>query len=290
MSKSKDITQEQFLDEVIEKSKTIPVLVDFWAPWCEPCKQLTPLLEDLVSKKNGKILLVKINIDENKDLATKLNIQSIPTVYAFVDGKPINAFQGAQPESQIEKLLNEMIDAAPGNEIPKLIEEADKKFMEKNYIESSSLYENLLGMDAGNHKIIIGLLRSYYQLGLIEKALEIYESLDDKMISDENIIKIKKLLDSSMINEGDHEKIEVLKTTIANNSNDKQSRFDLACLLLKNKEIGAGFEQLLFLFELDSNWKEQAAKFKLLEYFEMLGFNDPNVITARKKLSSVMFK
>ena len=130
-----DINQDQFLEEVVEKSKTTPVLVDFWAPWCGPCKQLTPTLEKIVSKKNGKVILAKINVDENQGIASQLNIQSIPTVYGFVDGKPIDAFQGAQPESKIEVIVDKMIEATPGNEIPKLIGEAEQLFSDQKFEE-----------------------------------------------------------------------------------------------------------------------------------------------------------
>ena len=154
MSNIKDINQDQFIQEVVEVSKTTPVIVDFWAPWCGPCKQLTPALEKVVNNKNGKIILAKINVDENQEIAAQLNIQSIPTVYGFVDGKPIDAFQGAQPESKIEIMVDKMIDATPGNEIPKLIADAENLYKDQKFEESMSLYEQLVGMDSGNSKII----------------------------------------------------------------------------------------------------------------------------------------
>ena len=142
-----DINQDQFIDQVIEKSKTIPVIVDFWAPWCGPCKQLTPLLETIVNKKNGKIILAKINVDENQGIAAQLNIQSIPTVYGFVDGKPIDAFQGAQPESKIEAMIDKLIDNMPGNEVPKLLEDAEQLFKDLKYEDAQKIYENLISLD-----------------------------------------------------------------------------------------------------------------------------------------------
>ena len=192
----KDINQDQFLDEVIEKSKTIPVIVDFWAPWCGPCKQLTPILENLVNKKNGKVILAKINVDENQDIASQLSIQSIPTVYGFVDGKPIDAFQGAQPESKIEIMINKLIYATPGNEVPKLLVEADSLFKDQKFEEAQTAYETLVGMDPGNPRVISGLLRCLVQLKKYDDAKEMIESLDDEALKNEEITKINKLLSS----------------------------------------------------------------------------------------------
>ena len=283
-----DINQDQFVEEVVEKSKTTPVIVDFWAPWCGPCKQLTPILENLVNKKNGKVILAKINVDENQGIAGQLNIQSIPTVYGFVDGKPIDAFQGAQPESKIEEMINKLIDATPGNEIPKLLEEADNLFKDQKFEEAQKTYETLVGMDPGNPKIIGGLLRCLVQLKKYDDAKEMMESLDDETLKDEEILKIKKLL-SNLETDGDGD-IEELKLLVTDDPNNKEKRFELAEKYLSLNETELGFNELLIIFEKDPKWNDEAAKKKLLEFFDLLGFNDPNVLEARKRLSSLMFK
>jgi putative thioredoxin len=283
-----DINQDQFVEEVVEKSKTTPVIVDFWAPWCGPCKQLTPILENLVNKKNGKVILAKINVDENQGIAGQLNIQSIPTVYGFVDGKPVDAFQGAQPESKIEIMIDKLIDAAPGNEVPKLLEEADGLFKDQKFDEAQTIYETLVGMDPGNPKVISGLLRCLVQLKKYDDAKEMIESLDDEALKNEEIVKINKLI-SSLDAVGGSD-LEELKSVVNNEPNNKEKRFELANNYLSANETELGFNELLIIFEQDSKWNDEAAKKKLLEYFDLLGFNDPNVLGARKKLSSLMFK
>jgi putative thioredoxin len=283
-----DINQDQFIEEVVEKSKTIPVIVDFWAPWCGPCKQLTPILENLVNKKDGKVILAKVNVDENQGIAGQLNVQSIPTVYGFVDGKPIDAFQGAQPESKVEEMINKLIDATPGNEIPKLLEEADNLFKDNKFEEAQKIYETLAGMDPGNPKVIGGLLRCLVQLKKYDDAKEMMESLDDETLKNEEISKINKLLTN--LGKDDGGDIQELKLSVTNDPDNKQKRFVLAERYLSSNETGLGFNELLTIFEKDPKWNDEAAKKKLLEYFDLLGFNDPNVLHARKKLSSLMFK
>jgi len=283
-----DINQDQFVEEVVEKSKTTPVIVDFWAPWCGPCKQLTPILENLVNKKNGKVILAKINVDENQGIAGQLNIQSIPTVYGFVNGKPVDAFQGAQPESKIEIMIDKLIDLAPGNEVPKLLAEADTLFKDQKFEEAQTAYETLVGMDPGNPKVISGLLRCLVQLKKYDDAKEMIESLDDETLRNEEIAKINKLI--STLGAGGNSDLEELKSVVNNEPNNKDKRYELANNYLSANETELGFNELLILFEQDSKWNEEAAKKKLLEYFDLLGFNDPNVLEARKKLSSLIFK
>ena len=284
-----DINQDQFIEEVIEKSKAVPVIVDFWAPWCGPCKQLTPTLERVVNKKNGKVILAKINVEENQGIAAQLNIQSIPTVYGFVDGKPIDAFQGAQPESKIETMIDKLIEATPGNEVPKLLEEAEGLYKEQKYEEAQKIYENLIALDPGNNKTIIGLLRCLTQLRKIEDAKEILSSLDETVLTNPEVLKIKKLLEN--LNSNDNPNIiSELESQLKQNPDDKKIRLELATQLLNSDQISQGFQELLFLFDQDPKWNDEAAKKKLLEYFDLLGFNDPNVMEARKKLSSLMFK
>ena len=284
-----DISQDQFLEEVIEKSKTTPVIVDFWAPWCGPCKQLTPTLENVVNRKNGKVILAKINVDENQGIASQLNIQSIPTVYGFVDGKPLDAFQGAQPESKVEAMVDKMIEATPGNEIPKLIEEADQLFSDQKFEESLKLFESLVGMDPGNPRIIAGMLRCLIQIKRFDDANEMFDSFDEKILENDEIMKIKKLLEAT--NKEDNGILdEKLIQEVNNDPKNMDLRFKLANSYLSLSETEKGFNELLKIFEQNPNWNEEAAKKKLLEFFDLLGFNDPNVVEARKRLSSMMFK
>ncbi len=284
-----DINEENFIDQVIEKSKDTPVLVDFWAPWCGPCKQLTPLLEETIKKKNGKVVLAKINIDENRNIAAQLNIQSIPTVYGFVDGKPIDAFQGLQPQSKIENMIDKMIDSMPGNELPQLIEKAENLYKNQKFQEAQIIYEQLIAMDSGNPKIIAGIIRCLIQLKRLDDAKNILNSLDEKTLENPEIQNINKLL-QGLSDPSAKDEIDVLLKKLKEEPLNKKLRFEIAEKYLSSNDIENGFKELLEIFNQDPKWNDDAAKKRLLEQFELLGFSDPNVIEARKKLSSLMFK
>jgi putative thioredoxin len=181
-----------------------------------------------------------------------------------------------------------MIDATPGNEIPKLINEAEELLKEKKYEEAQSAFENLIGMDPGNPKVMIGLLRCLMQLHKYDDAKEMFESLDDEILKNEEILKIKKLLDN--LNATDSVSTEDLKLKLSSDSNNLELRFELAKAYLSNNDAENGFNELLEIFKANSKWNDEAAKKKLLEFFDLLGPADPNVLNARRKLSSLMFK
>ncbi len=262
-----EINQDEFVSKVIEKSKTIPILVDFWAPWCGPCKQLTPILEKLVQQQNGKIILAKINVDENQSLAAQLNIQSIPTVYGFVDGRPVDAFQGAQPESKIQVMIKKLIDLTPGNEIPKLLEEAESLFKENQFDQSKNIFEQLIGMDPGNPNIISGLLRCLLKLEAFDEAKEIISSLEEEVLQNDEITKISQLLNNLNDDNDDEEELHLIEARIKENPEDLSLRFQLSEKFLKNNSIENGFNELLYIYDKNPNWNDQAAKKKTARIF-----------------------
>ena len=203
--------------------------------------------------------------------------------------KPIDAFQGAQPESKVENMVNKMIDATPGNEIPKLLEDADQLFVNQKFEESLKIFESLVTMDSGNPKIISGILRCLLQLKRYDDANVMIDSLDEEMLLTEEIVKIRKLLDNSK-NRGPDMIDEKLINEVNDDPLNMEKRFNLATNYLSSNENEKGFNELLKLYEQNPNWNEEAAKKKLLEFFDLLGFNDPNVVEARRKLSRMMFK
>ena len=287
----KDVTSENFMEEVVELSKSTPVIVDFWAPWCGPCKELGPNIEKAVSGTNGKVILAKVNIDENQAIAAQLRVQSIPTVYAFVDGQPVDGFMGAQPESAINDFVKKVSDLnKSGPNIDEMLENADSLYKEKNYADAGEVFETILSIDAEKKEAISGYIRSLIGLKKYEAASDFISSIEDK-IKEDNIVKEAiAALDLTIKAEGASSKTSELRMKIESNPKDMESRQELAIALYGAGEIEGALDCLLDSINFDRNWNEEAARKQLVEFFSAIGLQDPVVVSARKRLSSILFR
>ena len=287
----KDVTSETFMNEVIEESKSTPVIVDFWAPWCGPCKELGPNIEKAVNSANGKVILAKVNIDENQAIAAQLRVQSIPTVYAFVDGQPVDGFAGAQPESAINEFVKKVSDLnKSGPNLDEMIETANSLFTEKNFSEAGDLFENIISIDPQKKEAVSGYIRSLISLKKFDAADEFIKSLDEKMKEDNLIKDAVAALDLSLKADSASSKTHDLKIKIESNPNDMEARQELAVALYGSGEIEEALNCLLESISVNKDWNEEAARKQLLEFFSAIGQLDPIVVAARKRLSSILFK
>ena len=287
----KDVTSENFMEEVVELSKSTPVIVDFWAPWCGPCKELGPNIEKAVSGTNGKVILAKVNIDENQAIAAQLRVQSIPTVYAFVDGQPVDGFMGAQPESAINDFVKKVSDLnKSGPNIDEMLESADSLYKEKNYADAGEVFETILSIDAEKKEAISGYIRSLIGIKKYEAASDFISSIEDK-IKEDNIVKEAiAALDLTIKADGASSKTSELRMKIESNPKDMESRQELAIALYGAGEIEGALDCLLYSINFDRNWNEEAARKQLVEFFSAIGLQDPIVVSARKRLSSILFR
>ena len=280
-----------FNKDVIEASKTIPILVDFWADWCAPCKQLTPILETLVKSYNGQIKLVKIDTEKNQELSTQLQIQSLPTVYAFYEGQPIDGFSGAMPENEVKKFINKVIESSGGNKLEELkiaIEEAEKLFHEENFDSALDAFSNLLSAEANNAKIIAGYGKCLLKLDRNEEVKELLEGLEEDMLNDKNIASLVALSELEKNN-----KLAGLPEEYLNdvklNPNNHELRFKLAEAYLASNQKQEGINQLLIIVKKDRKWEEDKARKKIIELLDAFGEEDPITSETRIKLSTIIF-
>ena len=286
-----DSDTASFSNDVIEASKTGPVLVDFWADWCAPCKQLTPILEELVKSYKGLIKLVKIDTEKNQELSQQLQIQSLPTVYAFYEGQPIDGFSGAMPENEVKKFINKVIDASGGNkieELQKAIEDAEKLFNEEDFESALNAFSNLLSAEANNAKIIAGYGKCLLKLERNEEVKELLEGLEDDMLNDKNIISLvalSKLEKNNKTAGTPEEYIEEVNI----NPNNHELRFKLAEAYLASNLRQEGIEQLLIIVKKDRKWEDDKARKKIIELLDAFGEDDPITSETRLKLSSIIF-
>ena len=287
-----EVVTENFMSDVIEKSKEKPVIVDFWAPWCEPCKQLAPIIEKLVNQKNGNVILAKMNIDESPEVAQQLKIQSIPAVMAFSDGQPVDGFIGVQQEKNISDFINK-ISALNKSSSSEENLEAGRKYIEKNNFEEASIIlTEVLKIEPDNISAKSLLARCLLRNNQINEAIEIINNLPNEAeknqdyISVRSEIEIQKNVIENPIVEGQE---EVLKEKLKANPGNHQIRLELAILLTSSGEHETAINELLQIVEADPKWDDGKARKQLIEIFNILGSQNDLVIEGRKKLSSMLF-
>ncbi|MGR7995892.1 MULTISPECIES: thioredoxin family protein [unclassified Xanthobacter] len=287
-----DVTTESFMTDVMEESKRRPVLVDFWAPWCGPCKSLGPVLEKVVAAAKGKVRLAKLNIDDHPVIPGKLGIQSVPTVYAFVGGQPVDGFMGALPESQVKGFVDRLLagagGAAAGPDLGEMLAMGEAALAEKNLTGAAEVFAAVLGQDPENLPALSGLVRSQVAAGALEQAKAILASVPAEKQNDPAISAARAAVDlaEQAAALGD---LATLEAKVDVDPADHQSRFDLALALNGRGRREEALIHLLDIVKRDRAWNEDAARKQLLQFFEAWGPADPLTLKGRKKLSAIMF-
>jgi putative thioredoxin len=284
----KDTTTQGFMKDVIEESKRQPVLVDFWAPWCGPCKQLTPILEKAVKAAKGKVKLAKMNIDEHPAIPGQMGIQSIPAVIAFVDGQPADGFMGALPEGQVVAFLERLTKGKAGGDQPDLLKMADAALVEGNPAAAAEIYAQLLTEDAANVHALAGLARCYVETGALEQAKQTLAMVPEAKRNEAPVAAARAALDVAEQAKSLGPLAELEEKVLANPL-DHQARFDLAIALNAKGRREEAANQLLEIVRRDRKWNEDAARKQLVQFFEAWGFADPAAVEGRKRLSSILF-
>lgn len=288
----KDSGTADFARDVIEASMETPVIVDFWAPWCGPCKQLGPALEKAVQAARGAVRLVKIDIDRNQDLAAELRIQSIPTVYAFYQGRPVDGFQGALPESQIKAFIDRLAGVAGTaqgpNPVEQAIEQAEAALEGGQAAAASALFGQVLQHDPENARALSGMIRCSLAGGDSKGARRIYDGLTDEMKGRPELAAAAAALELADT-AGNAGEIPRLKEQLARNENDHRARLDLALALYGANQHEAAADELLELIRRDRTWNEEAGRKQLLKLFEAWGPTNPLTLQTRRRLSALLF-
>jgi putative thioredoxin len=284
----KDTATQTFVKDVIEESKRQPVLVDFWAPWCGPCKQLTPVLEKAINAAKGKVKLAKMNIDEHPTIPGQLGIQSIPAVIAFSNGQPVDGFMGALPESQIVAFLERLTKGKIAPDDQDILKAADAALAEGDAAAAAQLYAQLLQQDEKNVPALAGLTRCYVETGTLEQAKQTLALVPEAKRAEAPVAAARAALEVA-----EQAKslgpITELEERVRANPLDHQARFDLAIALNAKGKREEAAQHLLEIVRRDRKWNDDGARKQLVQFFEAWGFADPAAVEGRKKLSSVLF-
>ena len=286
----KDVNVDNFMQDVIEASNEKPIVVDFWAPWCEPCKQLTPLLEAAILENKDKLILAKIDIEKNQEIAAQLKIQSIPTVYAFFEGKVVDGFQGIQSKSEIQKFIQKLISlVGPGEDIEAFQDLIKSGLEKREWNEVMEYAQNILTIDQENKIAFGALMRSMIGLNQFEDVREMNEALSPTIKESKPVIDAYSLLETSEKAFEATKNIQIFQTKLNENPNDLDVMLEMAVALYGKGSISESFDLLLRSIEKDSQWSDQAARKQLLEFFNTTGFEAEETILARRKLASLLF-
>jgi putative thioredoxin len=277
-----------FAKDVIEASKDAIVLVDFWADWCEPCKQLTPIIENVVRSYGGKVRLAKLNVDKHPAISGQLRIQSLPTVYAFSNGQPIDAFTGAQPESAIRELIDRHLGAAAEADLSQSIEEAREAFQQGDLQGAAEIYAMVLQSDPQHPSALAGLAQCYLKSGDSDRARQTIAIVPPEKQSDPDVSSVLAALDlaeraATVVD------TSALEARLAANPADHATRLELAVAKAGNDDKERAVDELIELFRQDRNWNDDAARNQLIQFFEAWGPKDPHTLDGRRKLSALMF-
>ena len=283
-----ETTTQNFIKDVIEESKRQPVLVDFWAPWCGPCKQLTPILEKAVKSAKGKVKLAKMDIDKHPDIPGQMGIQSIPAVIAFANGQPVDGFMGALPEAQVIAFLERVTKGKIGAEEKDLLKEADAALAAGNAAEAANLYGQLLKEDSGNVAALAGLARCYVATGNLEQAKKTLAIVPEAKLNDSAVAAARAALELAEQAKSVGP-IDELEKKVAADPLDHQARFDLAAALNAKGKRAEAADHLLAIVKRDRKWNEDGARKQLVQFFEAWGPTDPATVEGRKRLSSILF-